>query len=1032
MTSLFLIIETIMTKLKKKRRFLYNDNIHHSYCKMVCLYALLLFFITPASLLSQDNKINISLSNKHFGTREGMINPQTNHIFQDSYGYIWFTCNGSICRFDGKEFKNFSKEEIPDIRLIIRYINQYEDIIHLANENHIILFHPDQQIETFEIPDDSYIKHPYSISPYIIIRVENLLYIFNCTNNIEDELFHYYCFDFKTRTFEKSRYKIPFIGAAFHNDGKIFAFSVSGNKVFQLENDNYSIIQELKSNNDLSIFHMTNEKIIMEETIEGKSNIYSLSLQGDTIRQDLLIGQTEQIMVISHIGDDEFLLQRRYNNNKFFLKNGNIQTFNFNEIIYYAIKDRDGNLWLSTDKGVYNYFTRQFTNYTLPEQNIWDVRKDTYDNIWFSCSGSGMWRVDAAGTITKATYKSIDTGLKTDESDVFGFSGGCEDPSNRIYLNNYSKGIVVFEPKNGNNNQLTVINSPSSSFAHYDSLTNKVYACVHDKATTLMIAVDSNLNISKLSDVSYTIFSICRDANNILRIGTNGENLFLDETQGLILPDTTTRPYNALSAMALDSYGTLWKGTETGLYAESGDGRDTLICLENMNGVAFAANYKEKYLIFGYSGLNILNLEKFYNENIIDIRKFSSPQGLELSIFTLGGYSIDSEGYVWLSGNEDLAVCFHPEQLMATPKLKTTHPPPYLSAIYSKKKDDPDWSQSDRQSKISLENNANSLRFDILSASIPFPEKLQFRYRLIGYSKEWMYSTSRSVVFQNLPYGDYYLEAEASVDGEEWSGTSVSKTITIENPLWLSFWGIIIIIFLIIIVLIALVYLTTIIIKKKEEEQRQINILKYRAVRSKYIPHFTGNILNSINYFVNNDKDLAQQYIAEFSDFTIQTLMNSEKTYRTLDEELKYTKTYLELEKLRLEEKLEFYIHIEPAIDHKMPIPSMIIQTFCENALKHGLRHKEGEGIVEIDIRTENHYIVLSVKDNGIGREKAKEMHTEGTGEGLAIIEQQLRIFNKKNKLKAYINIKDLYDNNSVASGTCFEFFLPKKYIIPD
>ena len=1025
-----------MTKSKKIHNFLSYYNKHRSNCKMVCFYAIVLFLLMPSSLLSQNNKIKTSLSHKHFGVGEGLAHPQIANIFQDSFGYIWLVSPGYISRFDGKEFKNFSKEDNPNLQYGIQYINQYEDVVYMVSKNHIILFHSDLQIETIEMPDDSHRIKPNPYSVYIIVCVENLLYIFNCANsdiNIkEDELFHYYCFDLKTGTFIRSTYKIPLIGAALHNDGKLFAFSVFGKKVFQLENDSYSEIQELKSSNDYSIFYMTNGKILMEETIDDKSNIYSLSLQDDTIRQDLLIGQTEHLMMVSYIGDDEFLMQYKNGANEFFLKNGNKQEFSFNGVFYRTLKDCDGNLWLSTDKGIYNYFTRRFTTYTLPEHNIWKVRKDTYGNIWFSCYGTGMWRVDTTGVISKAVYRSKDTGLEIEGSDAFGMSGSCEDLNKRVYLNNYNKGLVVFDPKKGNNNQLTVINPIGGTFTYYDSLTNKVYNSVFGNTISSMIAVDSKLNISTFPDGSYSIYSMCRDANKILRIGTNGQNMFLDETQGLILHDTTPRPYKFLSAMAMDSAGILWKGTETGLYAEYEDGRDTLICIGNSNAIAFIANYKEKYLIFGYDELMILDLEKFHNENIIDIRSFSSTQGLMLSNLAMDGYSIDDEGNVWLTGGEEMVVRFQPEQLMATPKMKSTQNPPYLAAIYSKKKDDPDWRQSDKHSEITLENEDNSLRFDILSASISFPDKLQFRYRLNGYSKEWVYSTSRSVVFQNLSHGDYHLEVEASVDGEEWSATTVSKTITIENPFWLSFWGISIIIVMIILILVALVYLTTVIIKKKEEEQRQINILKYRAVRSKYIPHFTGNTLNSINYFIYKDKDLAQRYIAEFSDFMIQTLLNSEKTSRTLEEELDYTKTYLELEKLRFEDKLDFYINIEPEIDHKTHIPSMIIQTFCENALKHGLRHKEGAGIVEINIRAENHYLVLSVKDNGIGREKAKEMHTEGTGEGLSIIEQQLRIFNKKNKVKAFINIIDLHDNNGVASGTCFEFYLPKKYNIPD
>jgi tetratricopeptide (TPR) repeat protein len=202
----------------------------------------------------------------------------------------------------------------------------------------------------------------------------------------------------------------------------------------------------------------------------------------------------------------------------------------------------------------------------------------------------------------------------------------------------------------------------------------------------------------------------------------------------------------------------------------------------------------------------------------------------------------------------------------------------------------------------------------------------------------------------------------------------------------------------------------------------QMDQLRYRTVQSKFIPHFTGNVLNSINYLISKDPDSAQKYIADFGIFSNRTLFNAEKLYQSLQEELEYMEAYLILEKLRFEEKLNYTIHIDPAIDTRILMPIMVLQTFCNNALKHGLWPKPGGGTIKIEGYLKEDYIVLAVEDNGIGREKAKALKTGGTGEGLKIVSQQLEFYNKEKKKKASFKLIDLYDSDHNPAGTRVEY----------
>ncbi|MDR2971593.1 MAG: histidine kinase, partial [Bacteroidales bacterium] len=364
----------------------------------------------------------------------------------------------------------------------------------------------------------------------------------------------------------------------------------------------------------------------------------------------------------------------------------------------------------------------------------------------------------------------------------------------------------------------------------------------------------------------------------------------------------------------------------------------------------------------------------------------------------------------------------HPEQLMKLPPIVAQKP--YLAAIYFADKNS-EWTLLPQNSSIILKNKENYLRFDILLACVSAPDKLTFRYRLEGYNDQWTTSHERTYIFQNLPFGKYRLEVQATVNGEDWSESELSPFITISNPFWLTIPGLLLILLGIAGLTLLIVYYTRIIIIRKEEEKLQIEQLKRRAIRAKFIPHFTGNVLNSINYLISKKPQAAQKYISDFSEFTHHTLLNSERLYRTIQEELTYTELYLKLEKLRFEEKLEYEITVDSDIDQKQEVPTMALQTFSENAIKHGLRPKPEGGKITIRVYNQESYIVLSVEDNGIGREKAQTIQTEGTKEGLKIVQQQLDIFNKEKSQKAYLQIIDLYDTKEHPSGTRFELWIP-------
>jgi len=152
-----------------------------------------------------------------------------------------------------------------------------------------------------------------------------------------------------------------------------------------------------------------------------------------------------------------------------------------------------------------------------------------------------------------------------------------------------------------------------------------------------------------------------------------------------------------------------------------------------------------------------------------------------------------------------------------------------------------------------------------------------------------------------------------------------------------------------------------------------MNELQYRVITSRFSPHFTFNALNAISAKLYGTYPELYDYINRFSRQLRYFHAGRNEMLRTLKEELDFCKDYLEIRSLRYSGKFDYTIHMAEEVSTETIIPKMLVFTFVENALNHGLREMEsGE---QIDITAERHddYIVLKVTDNGIGRKAAAE-----------------------------------------------------------
>jgi len=141
-------------------------------------------------------------------------------------------------------------------------------------------------------------------------------------------------------------------------------------------------------------------------------------------------------------------------------------------------------------------------------------------------------------------------------------------------------------------------------------------------------------------------------------------------------------------------------------------------------------------------------------------------------------------------------------------------------------------------------------------------------------------------------------------------------------------------------------------------------------------PHFLFNVLNSIKgYIYENDKKNAAFYLSSFSDLVRKILTHSSSQEIELQEEIEILKLYIELEAMLIQDDFKYDIVIDENLDiSHIKIPALLIQPYIENAFKHGLRHKSGKKTIDInfDIDTKNNCLIVTIKDNGVGRIKSE------------------------------------------------------------
>jgi len=224
---------------------------------------------------------------------------------------------------------------------------------------------------------------------------------------------------------------------------------------------------------------------------------------------------------------------------------------------------------------------------------------------------------------------------------------------------------------------------------------------------------------------------------------------------------------------------------------------------------------------------------------------------------------------------------------------------------------------------------------------------------------------------------------------------------------------------------ILILFLAIILVRQNKLREQQKNLLlKQKLFRSQMNPHFIFNSLTSIQKFILEEESHdASKYLSRFSKLIRNILDSSIEEYIPLDEEIMTIENYLELQKLRFDGKFDYTLQVDESIDtDSINIPPMLAQPFIENAIEHGMKHRASRGNIHIRFMLEKRWLIFTVEDDGIGRQKAQEiqLRKDKDHKSLAtvITLQRIDALNRKMKRKITLQILDLSDDKGESAGT--------------
>ena len=937
-------------------------------------------------------------------------------MYQDSKGYLWSGGYGGLSRFDGKEFLNYN----PKNGLLGHNVNaicEDDDYNMFVGTNKGLSILKDHTFRRYNKSNgfENIAVTTLCRGGYHAMYVGTTRGLYNFSNN------HFA----SVKGLESHK-----INCLFKADSPLLYVGTDEGLVLYGQ-DTFKMLQKADGLASDKVNCLTRYKDMLVIGTSGGLSFYNPATKKITnyhIENGLI---DEEILAVTNqnnrylwIGSQNGLL--RFDGLQFVYYN--IEADNNSNIIKNILQDREDNIWMGTHNGLFRYRDNSFCTFDKisgPGNSfIYQIFRDSRNDLWVCSNNSGVFRY------SQGYFKRFGT---MDGLPALACRAGLEDHEGRLIFGT-EKNLCQLR-----NNRFYEIPLPAAFRGTYDILylasdntlwiggTNGVASLVweNNRPRVKFFPIPSK--------ISYTVYGICEGATSKdIYFGTYHAGLLklagdtviqLSSDLRLSEEDFFSLRYHKGFLFSASLNGLLVFNTATNRLKRitNDDGLNS----ELVYAIEFAENKKALW-IGTNQGINKLNLQKYLESGEIEIKSFGKQDGFEGVECNTNGIWEDKDGTLWF-GTVNGLIKHEPFNFKKNLIENVT-------LIRNIKLLNEDTLARD---KLVLPSDFNTIAFYYRGICLTNPDKVLYQKKLEGLEKEWSAPSSEDYgKYANLSPGNYTFKVRSCNNEGIWNGRETSFSFRIRPPFYFTWWFMLFAAVLVFAFIYAVFMVRIYNIKKKQrvEFERKVEMSKVelKALRSQMNPHFVFNSLNSIqHYIINSKSEEAIKYLSKFARLVRLILNNSDKPTVTVGEDLEALKLYLELEQMRFEEKFDYEIIVEESVDADYDImPPLLMQPYVENAILHGLNPMPVKGKLTIKLSSRNNFLICTITDNGIGRERSAEIkrtmpYAKHKSLGMKITEDRLKLLNEINSSKLSVIISDLKDTSNRSLGTQVELFVP-------
>lgn len=940
-------------------KFRHIDFSIHFMKRLLLLYFVQLTLVSPAQEVSTPLLVNYS-----YTVEDGLNSNFVTDLLNDSRGILWIGTQNGLNTFDGKQFRSVDFSKVPE-SFVAKTIETDKGEIWFTTLGGGI----------YQVLNNIAIPHAFNDT------------IVNLT-------------------------KGTYIPSVLHIDSMGTLFSSGNSLYFEIRNDRLTVLDSIKNRNEVNKWELKEDVLLGCTKIGDKLviNFGDSLIHFDDIRNDYTNG---------FIGNSSNSFAFDRGNVLFSFMNHQIDTILLEDwpsnCIYY---ESDSSLWVGTQgSGVYHILNNRIEKRLLLKERVHAFIKDFEGGYWIGSENGLFYYPNLITNYLEVRDK------KKDFLYIGQYRGeltGIQKPNVLFHADRIKESKEFSENLYNHFNGITdggvtqILNykptlTPRFTYVSWEDLSiykkgpqrHRIY--VHKKDTMSISHQNISLiqNNKVVNEISLNrtmhfqptgnadeFYFTCKQGLAQIRLNSKENELeLLKLTPSLTNMRFLFRIKDEMIASCADDYLYRVDTLQNKLNRLRNDKRMDVRTVHQLDSTTVLLGTSE--------GLQLISQERIDKQDSLVVRNLNNELGLTLS-------QVD---YIEVIQDRIYALC--QGQVIIYPIQALEFNPNQNGRI---KVDAILINGSEQEEDQTIYNN-QTVTFKVSAVSFKDRKNYLPQFQLIPLQKEPQPLKDNEIRFYNLSADDYTLKITDRYN------QSIVYSFTVSSPFYQNWWfiGLMAILSTVLLLLPFFVkyhYASKNLILEAEKDNWRL-----KSLTSQLKPHFIFNALSSIQSFIlkNNPMD-SSEFLAKFSVYIRNALDQSRNDFLPLSKGIESIKTYLELERLRLNNSFDFQIEKDELINAEtVLVPAMLIQPYVENAVVHGVSDLDYPGNILVKMsRLGEGSVEIKIKDNGKGLHQSVP-NKKGLGISSSINDKRLQLLNKYFKDLFYVQV----ENNKNERGVC-------------